>query len=149
VLSVAETRQDLYDSTEAWREGHVRQPAQRHPGHRPALRPPQPSLTSTAIQTTSWPPARGRIPRYGRSRPAERSSFTAHRTADRCAVITSSRRRWLRSDPSYSPADSESAGFLCIAAYVENSLFCRMACVLGSAFLWLGRGGDEVVAESG
>ena len=27
--------------------------------------------------------------------------------------------------PSYSPADSESAGFLCIAAYVENSLFCR------------------------
>jgi hypothetical protein len=28
--------------------------------------------------------------------------------------------------PSYSPADSESAGFLCIAAYVENSLFCRV-----------------------
>ena len=28
--------------------------------------------------------------------------------------------------PSYSPADSESAGFLCIAAYVENSLFCRI-----------------------
>jgi hypothetical protein len=27
--------------------------------------------------------------------------------------------------PSYSPADSESAGFLCIAAYVENALFCR------------------------
>ena len=27
--------------------------------------------------------------------------------------------------PSYSPADSESAGFLCIAAYVENSLICR------------------------
>ena len=26
--------------------------------------------------------------------------------------------------PSYSPADSKSAG-LCIAAYVENSLFCR------------------------
>ena len=27
--------------------------------------------------------------------------------------------------PSYIPADSESAGFICIAAYVENSLFCR------------------------
>ena len=27
--------------------------------------------------------------------------------------------------PSYSPADTESAGLLCIAAYVENSLFCR------------------------
>ena len=26
--------------------------------------------------------------------------------------------------PSYSPADSDSAGFLCIAAYVGNSLFC-------------------------
>src|SRR6478736_2641541 len=35
--------------------------------------------------------------------------------------------------PSYSPADSESAGFLCIAAYIENSLFCRIQRVPGRA----------------
>jgi hypothetical protein len=105
VLSVAETRQDPYDSTEAWREGHVRQPAQRHPGHRPALRPPQPSLTSTAIQTTSWPPARGKIPRYGRSRPAERSSFIAHRTAATRALLPrpSVTRRTLGQTDSLAP----------------------------------------------
>jgi hypothetical protein len=41
-------------------------------------------------------------------------------------VITSSGRRWLRSSgPRDSPADSRPGCILYIAAYVENSLFCR------------------------
>ena len=69
---------------------------------------------------------------------------TAHNTRSACllpgrirlAAIAPDRRIGARSSqapdvagctaiPSYSPADSESARFLCIAAYVENSPFCR------------------------
>lgn len=41
------------------------------------------------------------------------------------AVITSSERRWLHGDSGYGPPDSWPGCILCIAAEVENALFCR------------------------